>query len=143
VAVKGRVIRFDEFRGYGFVAPEQGGEDVFIHVNDVEFDKRLITPGVVVEFQVEDGDRGLKASRVQLLDGGAPPQAPPAAASSPAAEPVSSDEEGLCDVLSAKEFGHEITESLLVGVPGMTGGQIVLVRQLLTRIAREHGWLEG
>jgi CspA family cold shock protein len=60
---KGKVVRFDEFRGYGFVAPDAGGEDVFIHVNDLDFDKRLIEPGALVEFDVEDGDRGPKASR--------------------------------------------------------------------------------
>ena len=53
----GKVIRFDEFKGYGFVAPDEGGEDVFIHVNDLDFDKRLLAPGVRVEYVAVDGDR--------------------------------------------------------------------------------------
>ena len=65
--VTGKVVRFDEVRGYGFVAPEVGGEDVFIHVNDLTFDKRLVAPGVVVEFDLEESDRGPKASHVRIV----------------------------------------------------------------------------
>src|SRR5690606_31782118 len=67
LVVRGKVVRFDDMRGYGFVAPEGGGEDVFMHVNDLDVDKRLIAPGVVVEFTVEDGERGLKASGIRLV----------------------------------------------------------------------------
>lgn len=60
--VAGRVVRFDGSRGYGFVAPEGGGEDVFLHVNDLLIPEEYVRPGLVVEFDVENGERGPKAS---------------------------------------------------------------------------------
>ncbi|WP_143665283.1 cold-shock protein, partial [Streptomyces cacaoi] len=62
----GRVVRFDGARGYGFIAPEHGGEDVFLHANDLLVPESLVHAGVAVEFEIEDGDRGLKASSVRL-----------------------------------------------------------------------------
>jgi CspA family cold shock protein len=57
----GTVVSFDRIKGYGFVAPDVGGEDVFIHVNDLNDlhgDKALLGPGCLVEFRLEEGDRG-------------------------------------------------------------------------------------
>ncbi|MGK5640776.1 cold-shock protein [Streptomyces sp. URMC 126] len=138
--VTGKIVRFDEFRGYGFVAPDTGGEDVFVHVNDVQADKRLIVPGAFVEFAVEEGERGLKASRVRLLD-----RAPGRPADALAEDPVPgpAGEDGDCDVLSAKEFTDEVTELLLGAAPTMTAEQILLVRRRLVRLAAHHGWVEA
>ncbi|MFI9721859.1 cold-shock protein [Streptomyces sp. NPDC052396] len=140
--VTGKIIRFDEFRGYGFVAPDTGGEDVFMHVNDVDADKRLIVPGALVEFLVEEGDRGLKASQVRLLDR-------PATVRSGSPQPggfaagSGGGEDGDCDVLSTKEFLDEVTEALLGSAPTMTAEQILQARQRLLRLAGHHGWVEA
>jgi cold shock CspA family protein len=64
----GKVIRFDEVRGYGFIAPDGGGEDVFVHANVLGDDKYVFGPGLRVEFEVTDGDRGPKAYSVHLLN---------------------------------------------------------------------------
>ncbi|MEV5509686.1 cold-shock protein [Streptomyces orinoci] len=139
--VTGKIIRFDEFRGYGFVAPDTGGEDVFMHVNDVDADKRLIVPGALVEFLVEEGDRGLKASQVRLLDRAA---APRSVSPQPGGYATGSGgEDGDCDVLSAKEFLDEVTEALLGSAPGMTAEHILQTRQRLLRLATHHGWVES
>jgi cold shock CspA family protein len=126
--VNGKVVRFDEVRGYGFVAPEGGGEDVFIHVNDLAFDKRLLTQGTVVEFTVEEGDRGPKASHVRMVG-------------SSAESPRTLDSD-LCDVLSTKKFITEVTETLLAAAPTMSAQHILQARQGLVVKAREHGWVE-
>jgi cold shock protein len=143
--VAGKVIRFDEFRGYGFVAPDSGGEDVFLHVNDLQFDKRLLGPGALVEFDVEEGDRGLKASRVRMISKGTERGAPAKseARSEARAEPRTADDEMLCDVLSVKEFLEEVTETLLDAAPSITGEQIVHIRQRMAQIAHTHGWVEA
>lgn len=140
--VTGKVVRFDEFRGYGFVAPDTGGEDVFIHVNDIDFDKHLLVPGIHVEFAAEEGDRGPKASRVRLLDRPRS-DARPAPARSIVEPRVGEPDDGLCDVLSQGEIVAEFTEQLLARVPSLTGQQIVAVRDCAVSMARNHGWLEG
>lgn len=137
--VTGRVLRFDSTRGYGFVTQEGGGDDVFIHVNDLKFDKTLVSPGALLRFSVEDSGRGLKASTVELLEPG-PPSAERAA---PARTESTVADETLCDVLSAKEFIEEITECLLTSAPTITGAEITQIRQHLVQIAHTHGWIDG
>jgi cold shock CspA family protein len=137
VVVAGKVVRFDEIRGYGFVAPDTGGEDVFLHVNDLQFDKRLLGPGALVEFDVEEGDRGLKASRVRMISRGTERVAPVTRSESR----VTDDD--LCDVLSVKEFLEEVTEALLDAAPSLTGEQIVHIRQRMAQVAHTHGWVEA
>jgi CspA family cold shock protein len=139
VVVAGKVVRFDEFRGYGFVAPNTGGEDVFLHVNDLQFDKRLLGAGALVEFDVEEGDRGLKASHVRMISKGGDRVAPSPRPESRAA----ADDDGLCDVLSVKEFLEEVTETLLDAAPTITGEQIVHIRQRMAQLAHTHGWVES
>jgi cold shock CspA family protein len=139
--VTGKVIRFDEIRGYGFVSPDAGGEDVFIHVNDLDFDKRLLVPGAQVEFLAEEGDRGLKASQVRILTQAAPAPSPQSAI--PTAKGTrSSDDDALCDVLSAKELSEEFTEAVLVAIPDITAAQLLGVRQCLLTLAHAHGWID-
>ncbi|CAM3297403.1 cold-shock protein [Kibdelosporangium persicum] len=129
--ISGKVLRFDDVRGYGFIAPDDGGEDVFMHANDLRDEKFLFTPGTAVEFDVVEGDRGLKASSVKILDRG---QARTAA---------TQDDEVLCDVLSPRELMQELTEALLEAAPTLTAAQIVQVRQRIAKLAHAHGWLES
>ncbi|MGW5050298.1 cold shock domain-containing protein [Actinokineospora sp. NPDC004072] len=132
--VRGKVIRFDDVRGYGFVLPETGGEDVFLHVNDINFDKRKLVPGAVVEFVVEEGERGLKASDVSLVSG---------RTTEYTSDPAFADDGDFADLLSVREFRDEVTEALLAGVPTLTAEQVVRVRQTVVGIARAHGWLDA
>ena len=39
--VAGRVVRFDEIKGYGFIAPSDGGEDVCVHANEITVEGRV------------------------------------------------------------------------------------------------------
>jgi cold shock CspA family protein len=137
--VKGVLVRFDETRGYGFASPETGGEDVFIHVNDLSFDKRLLVAGATLEFEVGDGDRGLKASDVRILQA---PSARPAATGKPATAEAEATDDCLCDVLLTSEYRQEVTEVLLSAEPTLTAAQILRVRDELTRLALTHGWIE-
>lgn len=155
----GRVIKFDEARGYGFIAPTGGGEDIFLHVNDLLVPESVVRPGVTVEFQVEEGGRGLKAFGIRLADSDAgtasapsasAPSAAPAvsappaaaAASAASADPVGGDD-SLCDVLTVNELTAELTEALLPAVPSLTAEQILAIRGCVVEFARNHGWTEG
>ncbi|WP_031084729.1 cold-shock protein [Streptomyces sp. NRRL WC-3549] len=139
----GRVIRFDGMRGYGFIAPEHGGEDVFLHVNDLLIPESSVRSGLEVEFEVEEGDRGLKASKVRLAPGAESPAAVTPAPRAPAASWSSADgQEPMCDVLSSAEYLREVTELLLTAAPDMTGHQIQAVRKQFALLANRHGWVE-
>jgi cold shock protein len=129
VVVTGRIVRFDDVRGYGFIAPDDGGEDVFVHANDLRDEKYRYRAGLRVGFEVEDGDRGLKASDVHLLE---QPK-----------KRTSEDDEILCDVLSYADFSLELTEALLDGVPTLTGAQLVQVRRRVMELVQTHNWVEG
>ena len=133
----GNVVRFDGVRGYGFIEPADGGEDLFVHVNDLLADKSLYKPGVKVEFSASQGDRGLKATSVRLVDSSFPVAAQ--AASADLADP----EDGLCDVLSAVEFTQEVTETLLAGMSELNGDQILRLREHLLKLAIRHGWVDS
>jgi cold shock CspA family protein len=61
----GKVLRFDEVPGYGFIAPAEAGEDVFMHANDLIDEKYLYQEGSEVEFFLEAGDKGPKASQIR------------------------------------------------------------------------------
>ncbi|MET7395748.1 cold shock domain-containing protein [Dactylosporangium sp. NPDC005572] len=133
----GRILRFDEVRGYGFIAPNAGGEDVFVHANDFGDQRHLVHPGMRVEYEVEEGERGLKVATVRILDTPAPPRRDHVRSVSTA------DDDGLCDVLSSREFSQEVTELLIQHVPSLTGSQIAQARQHLVAFARSHGWVES
>jgi cold shock CspA family protein len=55
------VLQFDQERGYGFIAADDGGEDVFLHASVFDGDSYDLAPGVRIEFKVMAGDRGRKA----------------------------------------------------------------------------------
>lgn len=61
----GTVKWFSNSKGYGFIAPDDGGEDVFAHFSAIEMDGyRSLTEGQKVQFEVENGPKGLQASKI-------------------------------------------------------------------------------
>ncbi|KLL11678.1 DNA-binding protein [Protofrankia sp. BMG5.30] len=141
----GRILRFDGVRGYGFIAPDAGGDDIFMHANDLQDEKHLFQPGTLVEFEAEESDRGPKASVVRLARRAQARPAPARPLASPSAANGRSDadDDDMCDVLTVGEFRHLLTETLIESVPTLTGGQISQIRQRLTTLAQARGWVES
>ena len=80
MSVSGKVVHYDPNRGFGFLSPEGGGDDVFLHINDIQgIDESQLRPGAKVDFDVEATDRGSKATNLKVTE-----EAP--AGESPAAE---------------------------------------------------------
>ncbi|MCM3924921.1 cold shock domain-containing protein [Frankia sp. AiPs1] len=134
----GKVLRFDHVRGYGFIAPSDGGDDIFLHANDLLVEKNLVVPGAIMEFEVEEGERGLKASSARVVGSAAP-----ASVAAPRVAVHADDSDGLCDVLPVSELTQEVTETLLRVEPTLTGTQIIRIRSELIRIAEKYGWVEN
>lgn len=142
--IRGKVISFDRIKGYGFVAPETGGDDVFIHVNDLQGDKNLLAAGGTVEFELEDGERGPKAAAITVIQSEATAEhrAEHPFAHAPATRPAEPDGERMADVLTAEEFAQECTEALLRVEPELGSRQILDIRKRLSRICQTHGWVD-
>ena len=70
MAQQGKVKFFDTQKGFGFIKPEDGGKDVFVHRNNVEnlgYNQGL-EDDESVEFEVEETPKGLSAINVRSLD---------------------------------------------------------------------------
>jgi CspA family cold shock protein len=66
--LEGAVKWFEADKGYGFIAPDGGGKDVFIHVTALRRSGvNLLGPGQRVRVDVVDGRKGLEADRVTLI----------------------------------------------------------------------------
>ncbi len=62
----GTVKWFSESKGYGFVTPEDGSKDVFVHHSAIEGDGfKTLAEGQKVTFEVEQGAKGPSAVKVQ------------------------------------------------------------------------------
>ncbi len=62
----GTVKFFNSAKGYGFIAPEGGGKDVFVHATAVEAaGMRTLTEGQRVTFDVQPDARGVKATNLK------------------------------------------------------------------------------
>ena len=61
----GTVKWFNSQKGYGFIQPEDGSKDVFVHISAVERAGMTLTEGQKVSFDVERGQQG-KVSAVNL-----------------------------------------------------------------------------
>jgi CspA family cold shock protein len=153
----GKVLQFDPGRGYGFVAADDGGEDIFVHASVFDGDPSELVPGVPLEFEVLAGDRGRKAfgarfagSRLAPPPRAVPPQpvppqpVPPLQRQVPTPQTFSAaEEEQMCDVLSQAEFGAGLTELLLNTIPALNGPQIIELRQNMLDFARKRGWVDA
>ena len=60
----GTVKFFNETKGFGFITPDDGSKDVFVHVNGLTSE---IREGDKVSFDVEEGQKGLNAVNVTVV----------------------------------------------------------------------------
>lgn len=65
----GTVKWFNTTKGFGFIRPDDGGNDVFVHVTAVEqAGLRSLVEGQRINFEAESGQRGLKAVALSAAD---------------------------------------------------------------------------
>lgn len=63
----GVVKFFNSSKGFGFIVPDDGGDDIFVHVSGLG-DGVQIQENDKVEFDTEDGRKGVNAVNVHIID---------------------------------------------------------------------------
>jgi len=62
----GIVKWFSNSKGFGFISPDEGGEDVFAHFSAIEMEGyKTLNEGQKVEFEITDGPKGLQATNIK------------------------------------------------------------------------------
>ena len=65
----GTVKWFNNAKGYGFILPEEGGDDLFVHYSAIDMDGyKTLKAGQAVQFDAESGDKGQHAVNVRTVD---------------------------------------------------------------------------
>jgi CspA family cold shock protein len=67
--ITGRVKWFNSQKGFGFIVPDNGGKDLFVHYTAIkEGVYKTLKEGDKVEFEIETSDKGDKAANVNIVE---------------------------------------------------------------------------
>ncbi len=62
----GRVKWFNNAKGYGFILPDEGGEDFFAHYSSIQMEGyKTLKAGQIVEFDILEGPKGIHAVNIR------------------------------------------------------------------------------
>ena len=71
----GTVKWFNDAKGFGFIEPEAGGEDIFAHFSAIQMDGfRTLKQGGRVSFEVIQGPKGQLAQNITAIEAGTTPE---------------------------------------------------------------------
>ena len=66
---RGKVKWFNNAKGYGFILPDEGGDDLFAHYSSIEMDGyKTLKAGQDVHFELVEGPKGLHATNIRAAD---------------------------------------------------------------------------
>ncbi|MBB2901017.1 cold shock CspA family protein [Kineococcus radiotolerans] len=147
---KGKVRSFDDGRGFGFITSPDCPENVFFHVKDVVDLEAEDLEGASVQFTLDQGDRGYKATDVRPLGsaGRGPSRDAGRDSGRDAGRDAGRDRAGAGGrptarggALPVEQFRREVTELLLSAVDDLSGRQVRELRDALTDYGFDRGFL--
>lgn len=65
--VKGKIKFFNSQKGFGFITPDNGGKEIFVHTSNIKGDSRSLYEGQEVEYIEGPGRKGPEATEVTVL----------------------------------------------------------------------------
>jgi len=69
MAVRGTVRWFNDAKGFGFITPDEGERDCFVHYSAIQGDGfKSLAEGDIVEFEMTDGEKGPSAKNVTRVE---------------------------------------------------------------------------
>jgi len=64
----GKVKWFNDTKGFGFIAPDDGSDDLFAHFSAIQSSGfKTLPEGAAVEFEVTRGPKGMQATNIRVL----------------------------------------------------------------------------
>lgn len=88
----GTVKWFNNAKGYGFILPDEGGEDLFAHYSAIQMDGyKTLKAGQAVQFEITPGEKGLHATQIKAAEPSGAPQAQKPSATTASAEPATGE----------------------------------------------------
>ena len=64
----GTVKWFNDTKGFGFISPDDGGDDLFAHFSEIQADGfKTLQDGQKVSFEVTQGKKGLQAANIKVV----------------------------------------------------------------------------
>ena len=64
----GKIKWFNPEKGYGFIRPDNGGEDIFLHISSVEeAGLEMLEPGQPIKFNLEENSKNNRKSAIDLV----------------------------------------------------------------------------
>ncbi len=68
MSMKGKIKWFNDAKGFGFVTPDDGSKDVFVHFSAIQSEGfKSLAEGDAIEFDVQESEKGPKAANVRKV----------------------------------------------------------------------------
>lgn len=105
----GKVKWFNNAKGYGFILPEEGGEDLFVHYSSIQMEGyKTLKAGQTVEYETVKSQKGFHAVNIRALDAATDEEAPASVEEAPPSERAEEPEKSE----ASQETTREATETL-------------------------------
>ena len=88
----GQVKWFNNAKGFGFILPDEGGDDLFAHYSAIGMEGyKTLKAGQLVSFDTIEGPKGLHAANIQAVEDASAPSGEPASGEDVSSEAVASE----------------------------------------------------